>query len=144
MISHDRYILHPKGSFSSIERRATSDKDAEHFDLYYLPSWSVESLWGKTAKRYDKGMEAFLDCLRQLMAYVLQTDPAVRFPHQIHRDKIGDASLCLPTALLGRNGVAGGADGDQAWTRACRYVLLTLKILLDWVVESEKQPEAGD
>lgn len=140
MRDYYRYTLHPKGSFSSVERHATKEKDAEAYELYYVPSWSVESLWGKTAKRYDKGMEMFLECLRQMMACASQADPSVRFPHQINRDKIGEASLRLPTALLGRNGIAGGAESDQAWTRACRYVLSTLKILLNWVVDKVDQP----
>lgn len=105
-------------------------------------------------RRLDAGMVAFLECLRQLGEFVetgrsnpYPSHPAslpraphspaggyaggaderggggergggIKLPYEIHKDRIGDASIRL------------GVSPDEAWTRACKYVLTCCKFLL--------------
>ncbi|KAF9894368.1 autophagy protein 6 [Aspergillus nanangensis] len=85
-------------------------------------------------RRFDAGMVAFLECLRQLGEFV-EKNPAhvssnrrghagvasggLSLPYQIRRDKIGDASIKL-----------GFNQNDETWTRACKYTLTCCKFLL--------------
>lgn len=85
-------------------------------------------------RRFDAGMVAFLECLRQLGEFV-EKNPApatsnrrghggmvaggLSLPYQIRRDKIGDASIKL-----------GFNQSDETWTRACKYTLTCCKFLL--------------
>ncbi|KAH9942461.1 APG6-domain-containing protein [Epithele typhae] len=111
----ENYRLVPMGSFSRIER-TTGDKAT--YELY----GSGDLHFGRLLhnRRFDFAMVAFLDCLKQLMDYVKSQDPQVDFPHQIVKDKIGEAS------------VKQQFSQEEAWTRALRHVLLALKILLKW------------
>lgn len=85
-------------------------------------------------RRFDAGMVAFLECLRQLGEYVEKTPapgrrggsgghgatiPGLKLPYTISRDKIGDASIKL-----------GFNQNDETWTRACKYTLTCCKFLL--------------
>ncbi|OJJ46095.1 hypothetical protein ASPZODRAFT_133085 [Penicilliopsis zonata CBS 506.65] len=94
-------------------------------------------------RRFDAGMVAFLECLRQLGEFVESspapaasprrgggggghyhhqptfTAPGLKLPYEIKRDKIGDASIKL-----------GFNQNDETWTRACKYTLTCCKFLL--------------
>ncbi|KAK2741896.1 autophagy protein 6 [Myotisia sp. PD_48] len=97
-------------------------------------------------RRFDTGMIALLECLRQLGAHVEKTPTSVsspsgppsplskpgnpprrsqtqvtglKLPYEIKRDKIGDASIKL-----------GFNQNDETWTRACKYTLTCCKFLL--------------
>ncbi|KAI0759819.1 APG6-domain-containing protein [Trametes elegans] len=111
----ENYRLVPMGSFSRIEK-TTGDKAV--YELY----GSGDLHFGRLLhnRRFDFAMVAFLDCLKQLMDYVKSQDPQVDFPHQVVKDKIGEAS------------VKQQFSQEEAWTRALRHVLLALKILLKW------------
>ncbi|KAF9227349.1 APG6-domain-containing protein [Gyrodon lividus] len=111
----DNYRLVPMGSFSRIER-TVGDKAA--YELY----GSGDLHFGRLLhnRRFDFAMVAFLECLKQLMDYVKSQDPGVEFPHQITKDKIGEASVKLQFSQ------------EEAWTRGLRHVLLALKIILKW------------
>ncbi|KAI9569662.1 APG6-domain-containing protein [Boletus coccyginus] len=111
----DNYRLIPMGSFSRIER-TTGDKAT--YELY----GSGDLHFGRLLhnRRFDFAMVAFLECLKQLMDYVKSQDAGVDFPHQIAKDKIGEASVKLQFSQ------------EEAWTRALRHVLLALKIILKW------------
>ncbi|OBZ70554.1 Beclin-1 [Grifola frondosa] len=111
----ENYRLVPMGSFSRIEK-TTGDKAT--YELY----GSGDLHFGRLLhnRRFDFAMVAFLDCLKQLVDYVKSQDPQVDFPHQIVKDKIGEAS------------VKQQFSQEEAWTRALRHVLLALKILLKW------------
>ena len=107
-------------------------------------------------RRLDAGMVAFLECLHQLGEFVEtgRSTPhpsrpgsslpraanstasgacasaadergggggeraGIKLPYEIHKDRIGDASIRL------------GVSQDEAWTRACKYVLTCCKFLL--------------
>ncbi|KAI0085187.1 APG6-domain-containing protein [Irpex rosettiformis] len=110
------YRLTPMGSFSRIERTTPTDKAT--YELYGSGDLHIGRLLHN--RRFDFAMVAFLDCLKQLVDYVKSQDPHVEFPHQIVKDKIGEASVKLQFSQ------------EEAWTRALRHVLLALKILLKW------------
>ncbi|KAH9951544.1 APG6-domain-containing protein [Amylocystis lapponica] len=111
----ENYRLVPMGSFSRIER-TTGDKAI--YELYGSGDLHLGRILHN--RRFDFGMVAFLDCLKQLVDYVKSQDPQVDFPHQIAKDKIGEASVKLQF------------NQEEVWTRALRHVLLALKILLKW------------
>ncbi|KAG9316625.1 APG6-domain-containing protein [Chiua virens] len=116
ILTHSRsYRLIPMGSFSRIER-TTGDKAT--YEIY----GSGDLHFGRLLhnRRFDFAMVAFLECLKQLMDYVKSQDAGVEFPHQIVKDKIGEASVKLQFSQ------------EEAWTRALRHVLLALKIILKW------------
>lgn len=102
-------------------------------------------------RRLDAGMVALLECARQLGEFVEigsssssapQPQPhprskrppspkrnntaattggtggGIKLPYEIHKDRIGDSSIRL------------GVSQDEAWTRACKYVLTCCKFLL--------------
>ncbi|KAH8107998.1 APG6-domain-containing protein [Cristinia sonorae] len=111
----ENYRLIPMGSFSRIER-TTGDKAT--YELYGSGDLHIGRLLHN--RRFDFAMVAFLECLKQLIDYVKSQDPHVDFPHQIVKDKIGEASVKVQFSQ------------EEAWTRALRHVLLALKILLKW------------
>ncbi|KAI0690529.1 autophagy protein Apg6-domain-containing protein [Cytidiella melzeri] len=110
------YRLIPMGSFSRIERTTAADKAT--YELYGSGDLHLGRLLHN--RRFDFAMVAFLDCLKQLVDYVKSQDPHLEFPHQIIKDKIGEASVKLQFSQ------------EEVWTRALRHVLLALKILLKW------------
>ncbi|KAI5310824.1 autophagy protein 6, partial [Ascosphaera atra] len=89
-------------------------------------------------RRFDNGMVAFLDCLKQLCEHVdakiarstssaaENTETPPREPisqrYKIDRDKIRDASIRI-----------GLKQTDETWTRACKYTLTCCKYLLAYV-----------
>ncbi|TFL03151.1 APG6-domain-containing protein [Pterulicium gracile] len=111
----ESYRLVPMGSFSRIEK-ATGDKAS--YELY----GSGDLHFGRLLhnRRFDFAMVAFLDCLKNIIDFVKSQDSQVDFPHQISKDKIGEASVKLQF------------NQEEAWTRSLRHVLLALKILLKW------------
>ena len=84
-------------------------------------------------RRFDAGMVAFLECLRQLGEFMAESTAhqqirggrgrrgeGVRLPYEIKRDKIHDTSIKL--GFINQN--------DETWTRACKYTLTCCKYLL--------------
>ncbi|PWY89290.1 putative autophagy protein Apg6 [Aspergillus heteromorphus CBS 117.55] len=100
-------------------------------DLYSSGELPLNLPW--LHRRFDAGMVAFLECLRQLGEFVEKTPtpsnrrgananatvPGLKLPYTIKRDKIGDASIKL-----------GFNQNDETWTRACKYTLTCCKFLL--------------
>lgn len=141
------YRLKPMGSTSRIERieyppETSSDHAAggqksspapkvTTLDLFSSGDLPLNLPW--LHRRFDAGMVAFLECLRQLGEYVEHTPVPVtsrrghtgvttsglKLPYEIKRDRIGDASIKL-----------GFNQNDETWTRACKYTLTCCKFLL--------------
>ncbi|KAH1521851.1 hypothetical protein KXV51_001517 [Aspergillus fumigatus] len=144
------YRLKPMGSMSRIEKieyprtspaqSALGGGNAETspaakittLDLFSSGDLPLNLPW--LHRRFDAGMVAFLECLRQLGEFVEKTPaPAsstrrghgnapvagLKLPYEIKRDKIGDASIKL-----------GFNQNDETWTRACKYTLTCCKFLL--------------
>ncbi|KAL4872276.1 hypothetical protein BDV12DRAFT_183221 [Aspergillus spectabilis] len=146
------YRIKPMGSMSRIDKfeyprpsPAQSTVDGGSATLSAAPKITTLDLFSSgdlplhipwLHRRFDAGMVAFLDCLRQLGEFVQNTPTTVRsnrrdqdgavvsglklkLPYPIKRDKIGDASIKL-----------GFNQNDEAWTRACKYTLTCCKFLL--------------
>lgn len=65
------------GSFSRVER-TTGDKAT--YELYGSGDLHLGRLLHN--RRFDIGMVAVLDCLKQIMDWVKSQDTSVEFPHQ--------------------------------------------------------------
>ncbi|KAL4890631.1 autophagy protein Apg6-domain-containing protein [Aspergillus ambiguus] len=144
------YQLKPMGSMSRIEKldypqssptqsaisglTATTSGPVKitYLDLFSSGDLPLSLPW--LHRRFDAGMVAFLECLRQLGEFV-EKNPApvsstrrghggmatggLSLPYVIRREKIGDASIKL-----------GFNQNDETWTRACKYTLTCCKFLL--------------
>lgn len=113
------YKVVPMGSFSTVEKVASDRKEV--YMLHGSSDWQLGGLLPD--RRFDHGMVAFLDCLRQLCEHITARDDSVKPPHIIFKDKIGGSSI---------------RKSDEVWTRALRNVLMTLKMLLSWAVKAQE------
>ncbi|KAJ5801576.1 uncharacterized protein N7518_003644 [Penicillium psychrosexuale] len=137
------YRLKPLGSNSRIDKieypTQPSGQPVEgaapkvtQLDLFSSGDLPLNLPW--LHRRFDSGMVAFLECLRQLGKFVEKTPapvvsprrgqtgataPGLKLPYEIKRDRIGDASIKL-----------GFNQNDETWTRACKYTLTCCKFLL--------------
>ncbi|KAL1967185.1 hypothetical protein VTN77DRAFT_3476 [Rasamsonia byssochlamydoides] len=138
------YRLKPMGSTSRIEKIEYPPQTSSSgqpvpsaapkitsLDLFSSGDLPLNLPW--IHRRFDAGMVAFLECLRQLGEYVERTPVPVssrrghpgvpttglKLPYEIKRDRIGDASIKL-----------GFNQNDETWTRACKYTLTCCKFLL--------------
>lgn len=120
---------------------ATAQPKITVLDLFSSGDLPLNLPW--IHRRFDAGMVAFLECLRQLGEFVEQRAPSrrgsqqqqqhqhpsnqrntmalpgLKLPYAISRDRIGDASIKL-----------GFNQNDETWTRACKYTLTCCKFLL--------------
>ncbi|KAM5457654.1 Vacuolar protein sorting-associated protein atg6 [Microsporum audouinii] len=127
----------PNGGPSKIQPKVTP------LDLFSSGDLLLNLPW--LHRRFDAGMVAFLECLRQLGNQIEKTPTSIstpaepsssrpgntqrrqnqtqvtglKLPYEIKRDKIGDASIKL-----------GFNQSDETWTRACKYTLTCCKFLL--------------
>ncbi|KAJ5140807.1 hypothetical protein N7448_004215 [Penicillium atrosanguineum] len=138
------YRLRPLGSTSRVDKieypqqpagSAINERGSPKttpLDLFSSGDLPLNFPW--LHRRFDAGMVAFLECLRQLGQFVETTPapvssprrgqtgavaPGLRSPYEIRRDRIGDASIKL-----------GFNQNDETWTRACKYTLTCCKFLL--------------
>ncbi|KAG9119266.1 autophagy protein 6 [Ceratobasidium sp. 392] len=111
----EQYRLVPMGSCSRIERIGG---DKAVYELFGSGELHIGRLLHN--RRFDYGMVAFLECLRQIIEFAKSQDESIEFRHAIVKDKIGDASIKWQF------------NQEETWTRALRHVLLALKILLKW------------
>ncbi|RKP23800.1 Atg6/Beclin [Syncephalis pseudoplumigaleata] len=107
------YRLVPLGSFSRIDR---IDEEKAQYELYGSGEFHLGRLLHN--RRFDHGMVAFLDCLRQLGEYVERQDETLKLPYRIENDRIGDACIRLRFSH------------EDTWTRALKYALTNTKWLL--------------
>ncbi|KAK2758700.1 autophagy protein 6 [Arachnomyces sp. PD_36] len=112
---------------------ATTNQPPKITPLDLFSSENLPLNLARIHRRFDNGMVAFLECLRQIGTYVENTPPpqgpssphrspsrvGLKLPYEIKRDKIGDASIKL-----------GFNQSDETWTRACKYTLTCCKFLL--------------
>ncbi|TVY84142.1 Vacuolar protein sorting-associated protein atg6 [Lachnellula suecica] len=133
----DGYELQPMGSTSRIIRYdypSPSASRAGSQRLARLPKKSILELYSSgdmplgltfMHRRFDIAMEAFLECMRQVGAFVERESArnpeagrVLSLPYKIEGEKIGDVSIKL------------GIAQDDAWSRACKFTLTCCKFLL--------------
>ena len=108
------YRLVPMGSFSRIFKR---DDDKLVYDLYCASDIGLSRIFGYGS--FDKGMCAFLECVRVLQDHVRACDASVLAPpYRISDNKIEDLSIKLQFNTYDK------------WTRALKYMLANLKWLV--------------
>jgi beclin 1 len=115
-LTFTNYKIVPMGSFSAVEKVGGDRKEV--YVLHGSSDWQLGRLLPD--RRFDHGMIAFLDCLRQLCEHVAARDSTFKSPHIINKDKIGGSSI---------------RKSDEIWTRALRNVLVTLNLLLSWTIK---------
>ena len=78
--------LKPMGSFSQIV------EGTETLDLHNSSGWFTS---------FDRGMIAFLQCLKEFGEYAESSDSSFKLPYHIEGDKIGATALALaaPTSI---------------------------------------------
>ena len=133
------YRLKPMGSTSKIEKvdyfttqeqpqngisvtapKAKVQSKVTSYDLFVshdVPAFTQAIF----SRKVNGGMTAFLDCVRQLGAFIKENPGSrshVQLPYTIHQDRINDARITL------------GFTPDEEWSRACKYTLTCCKYLL--------------
>jgi beclin 1 len=134
----DGYELQPMGSTSRIIRyqyeRTSPSASRTSTRPTRPPKKSILELYSSgdmplgltfMHRKFDVAMEAFLECMRQLGAFVEKetaktsdTGRGLSLPYRIEGEKIGDVSIKL------------GIAQDDAWSRACKFTLTCCKFLL--------------
>jgi len=132
------YELQPMGSTSRIIRydypSPSSSRTGSQRASARQPKKSILELYSSgdmplgltfLHRKFDVAMEAFLECMRQLGAFVeresarmSENGRGLSLPYKIEKDKIGDVSIKL------------GITQDDAWSRACKFTLTCCKFLL--------------
>jgi len=132
------YELQPMGSTSRIIRyeypspttsrtgsRGSSMRPAKKSVLELYSSGDMPLGLTFMHRKFDIAMEAFLECMKQLGAFVekdtanqSESGRGLSLPYKIEGEKIGDVSIKL------------GIAQDDAWSRACKFTLTCCKFLL--------------
>ena len=158
--SFQRHRIKPMGSNSQIEReeqqspqqstvrsvqsRILQDPRPKVESLDLFSSGDVPLAKAVFHRRINAGMEAFLECLRQLCVFVEEgskdtqvsrsprsdipregtgTPLGLKLPYRIKKDKIGNEEKGYVSIRL-------NASSDAEWTDACKYTLTCCKYLL--------------
>ncbi|KAI0384203.1 APG6-domain-containing protein [Hypomontagnella monticulosa] len=100
-------------------------------ELFSSGDLPLQMLWNR---KFDQGMVAFLELVRQLGAFVHQQTKAssdrgeyaanpLTLPYKIEGDKIGDDRI-------GHYSIKSGMNNDENWTKACKFALTCCKFLI--------------
>lgn len=100
-------------------------------ELFSSGDLPLQMLWNR---KFDQGMVAFLELIRQLGAFVHQQTKAgsdqagytpnpLALPYKIEGDKIGDDRI-------GHFSIKLGMNNDESWTKACKFALTCCKFLI--------------
>ncbi|XXH05541.1 hypothetical protein Hte_011971 [Hypoxylon texense] len=94
-------------------------------ELFSSGDLPLQMLWNR---KFDQGMVAFLELVRQLGVFVHQQTKSgsvnpLTLPYKIEGDKIGDDRI-------GHYSVKLGMNNDESWTKACKFALTCCKFLI--------------
>lgn len=100
-------------------------------ELFCSGDLPLQMLWNR---KFDQGMVAFLELVRQLGVFVHQQTKAstdregcaanpLALPYKIEGDKIGDDRI-------GHFSIKLGMNNDESWTKACKFALTCCKFLI--------------
>ena len=115
-INFQRYKLIPYGSQSFVHSIEGKKRN--------LPLYTSSRLFSDA--RFDSGMTAFLDCLRQFKEHV-ETASNGRFmlPYKIVDDRIGEGQELYSIRIQ--------LNSEERWTKALKFVLTNLRWGMTWV-----------
>jgi hypothetical protein len=105
--------LSPNGSFSQIV------DGGKRLDLYGSRLSKVST--------FDKGMVAFLQCLKEFGDYAEARDPNFKLPFHVEGDKIGPIGQTKTDRWCSVK--RGLMHDDEEWTHALKYMLTNMKFL---------------
>ena len=109
--------LRPMGSFSTIM------EGSEALDLHGSSGWFTT---------FDRGMIAFLQCLKEFGEYAESSDSSFKLPYHIEGDKIGVLTKADKWFPIKRR-----FEKDESWTNALKYMLTNLKWLVAWLCRKQ-------
>jgi beclin 1 len=114
-----RFRLVPYGSYSYIEVIETygGHKVGDELNMYRLKGYKYYFEWDN---KFDHGMIAFLDCLKQFEDKIKQSDPLFQMPYKINGHKLEDkngSSFSIKCQF----------NTNEEWTKALKYMLTNLK-----------------
>ncbi|KAI0178875.1 APG6-domain-containing protein [Hypoxylon sp. FL1284] len=100
-------------------------------ELFSSGDLPLQMLWNR---KFDQGMVAFLELVRQLGTFVHQQTKSgsstnaysvnpLTLPYKIEGDKIGDDRI-------GHYSIKLGMNNDESWTKACKFALTCCKFLI--------------
>lgn len=100
-------------------------------ELFSSGDLPLQMLWNR---KFDQGMVAFLELVRQLGVFVHQQTKEsssrgeyaanpLALPYKIEGDKIGDDRI-------GHFSIKLGMNNDESWTKACKFALTCCKFLI--------------
>ncbi|KAG5518941.1 hypothetical protein PMAC_002472 [Pneumocystis sp. 'macacae'] len=120
------YKLHLLGSTSKIKKLEFQTNSSllpkiTELELYSSDDLSITKFF--IHRKFDAAMVSFLKCLKQLGDYLQSLDSQFILPYRIHKDKIGDSSICITL------------NQDEKWTRALKYLLTNTKYLLAYITQ---------
>ena len=78
--------------------------------------------------KFDQGMVAFLDCLKQFLDSI-EKKGSFNFPYKIDKSKIGDQKGFYSIKLH--------FNSEEQWTKALKFMLINLKWALTVVAHSK-------
>lgn len=123
--SFQGYRLIPMGSTSRIEQIEHVDGNTNRVKTYELVG-SGASLRHNRRTDFEKGLVAFLECLKQLGDFAEARGSDLRMPHKIKKDTIGDACIRIDY------------NNEENWTKALKYCLTNCKWILAIVARRAK------
>jgi len=111
-----KHNLIPMGSFSKMAKK---DEANNFLELY----GSNELFLGKLFwyRRFDQALVWLLYCIREFSEWATTQDPSFKLKYQMKNDMIQDVSIKLQF------------NTDPKWTKALKFMLTNLKLLLVWV-----------
>lgn len=124
-----RYRLVPYGSFSYIEviENTNGLKVGDELNMYRAKSYKYFFDWDK---KFEKGLAAFLDCLKQLEEKIKSIDGQFNMPYRINGHKLEDKNGSSYSIKFQLNSF-------EEWTKAFKYMLTNLKWSLAWVTSMQ-------
>jgi len=116
------YQLRPRGSYSVVVRQEGNKKE----EAPLFQSSGGYSLF--STMECEKGLEWFLDCIRQLQDHAIKSDPNFKLYYKIEGHKIGTSK-----EMYSVKHKENRKNADECWTKALKYMLIDLRYLLAWV-----------
>nr|AWV66689.1 beclin1 isoform X1 [Brachionus koreanus] len=130
-LEFQRFRLVPYGSFSYIQ---VIENDPNYSGFKIGDECNMYEIKGKKYflmpdKKFDKGMIAFLDCIKQLEERIKTKDKQFSLPYRINGDKLEDKNSSYSVKFF--------SNSYEHWTKALKFMLTNLKWSLAWLTSQK-------